>query len=114
MEDCIFCKIVAGTIFSRKVFEDNWTFAFHDVQPQTPTHVLIIPKQHFFNLEALADADQLLLGHLMHTVTIIAKQEHLSKEGYRVAINCGSWGGQLVQHLHIHLLGGRKLTDGLG
>jgi histidine triad (HIT) family protein len=114
MEDCIFCKIATGIIPSSKVFEDDQVFAFQDIHPMAPTHILIIPKQHYPNLESLATTDQSLLGYLLHTVNQIAQMENLNHNGYRVVINCGPWGGQVVQHLHMHLLGGHKLTDGLG
>ncbi|MCL1885301.1 MAG: histidine triad nucleotide-binding protein [Dehalococcoidia bacterium] len=114
MEDCIFCKIAAGIIPSNKVFEDELVFAFRDIHPMAPTHILIIPKKHYQNLSALDAADQTLQEYLLHIVNLIAQQEGLDKGGYRVAINCGKWGGQVVQHLHIHLLGGRKLVDELG
>jgi histidine triad (HIT) family protein len=114
MEDCLFCKIATGVVLSNKVFEDEWIFAFHDIHPLAPTHILIIPKKHYPDLESLDVADRQLLGHLLHTVNQVAQQEGISKDGYRIAINCGPWGGQVVQHLHIHLLGGRKLADELG
>ena len=114
MEDCIFCKIIHGIVPSNKVFEDEQVFAFRDIHPLAPTHILVIPKKHYPSLEALSKADQLLLGHLLHTATLITWQENIAQDGYRVAINCGAWGGQIVQHLHIHLLGGRKLADELG
>ncbi|MCL2615519.1 MAG: histidine triad nucleotide-binding protein [Dehalococcoidia bacterium] len=114
MEDCIFCKIAAGIIPRNKVFEDELVFALRDIHPMAPTHILIIPKKHYQNLSALDAADQNLQGYLLHIVSLIAQQEGLDKTGYRVVINCGKWGGQVVQHLHIHLLGGRKLVDELG
>jgi len=114
MEDCIFCKIAAGVIPSNKVFENNTILAFHDIHPLAPTHILVIPKKHYTNLETLDATDQSLLGHLLHVTNLVAKQENIAKDGYRVVINCGSWGGQVVHHLHIHLLGGRKLADTLG
>ncbi|MCL2706748.1 MAG: histidine triad nucleotide-binding protein [Dehalococcoidia bacterium] len=114
MEDCIFCKIINGIVPSNKIFEDDLVFAFRDIHPVAPAHILIIPKKHYPNLEAIDATDQPLLSHLLHAVNLIARQECLDKNGYRIAINCGPWGGQVVQHLHMHLLGGRKLADELG
>jgi len=114
MKDCIFCEIAAGIIPCKKVFEDDHVLAFHDKNPLAPTHILIIPKKHYYNMESLDAADQALLGHMLHTVNAVAQQENINNDGYRVAINCGAWGRQVVQHLHIHLLGGRKLANELG
>ncbi|MCL2140132.1 MAG: histidine triad nucleotide-binding protein [Dehalococcoidia bacterium] len=114
MEDCIFCKIASGLIPSQKVFEDENVFAFRDIQPMAPTHILIIPKVHHANLTAMDKADQTLGGTLLHMANIIAQQENLDNDGYRIAINCGPWGGQVVQHVHLHLLGGRELAGELG
>jgi histidine triad (HIT) family protein len=114
MEDCIFCKIAAGIIPSTKVFEDERVFAFRDIHPQAPTHILIIPKKHFANLEELDKQEQPLMGYLLHVANLLAKQEGVAGKGYRVAINCGPQGGQVVQHVHLHLLGGRELAGELG
>jgi histidine triad (HIT) family protein len=114
MEDCIFCKIVAGKIPGSKVFEDERVFAFRDIHPQSPTHILIIPKRHYDNLAALDEIDQPLMGYLLHVANRLAKEEGISQKGYRVTINCGLQGGQVVPHLHVHLLGGRELAGELG
>lgn len=114
MEDCIFCKIGAGLIESEKVYEDNMVFAFRDIHPQAPTHILIIPKQHFKNLAELDAANQPLMCYLFHIADKLAKDEGIAQKGYRVAINCGPQGGQVMQHLHIHLLGGRQMKGELG
>ena len=114
MEDCIFCKIVAGKIPGSKVFEDERVFAFRDIHPQSPTHILIIPKRHYDNLAALDEIDQPLMGYLLHVANRLAKEEGISRKGYRVTINCGLQGGQVVPHLHVHLLGGRELAGELG
>jgi len=106
--DCLFCKIVAGTIPSKKIYEDEQTFAFLDIHPQAPVHALIVPKKH---LNSLADAeadDKALLGHLLHVARALAGAQKLGK-GYRVVINTGEDGGQTVDHLHLHVLGGRAM-----
>jgi len=114
MEDCIFCKIIAGKIPCSKVFEDERVLAFGDIHPQSPTHILIIPKKHYDNLAALDEKDQPLMGHLLHVANRLAKEEGIAQKGYRVTINCGPQGGQVVQHVHVHLLGGRELAGELG
>jgi histidine triad (HIT) family protein len=114
MEDCIFCKIAAGIIPSTKVLGDERIFAFRDIHPQAPTHILIIPKRHYANLGELDEKDHLLMGYLLHVANLLAKDEGIAEKGYRVTINCGPQGGQVVQHVHVHLLGGRELAGELG
>ncbi|MFP5228469.1 MAG: histidine triad nucleotide-binding protein [Acidobacteriota bacterium] len=106
--DCIFCKIVAGTIPSKKVFEDEQVLAFHDIDPKAPKHILVIPKKHLASLNEAKPEDAALLGRLLLAAGEIAREEQLSK-GYRVAISTGPEGGQTVDHLHLHLLGGRQM-----
>jgi histidine triad (HIT) family protein len=106
---CLFCKIIAGEIPSKKVFEDDLTYAFRDINPQAPTHILIVPRKHIASLAEAEAADRDLIGHLHLVATRIAGSEGLSK-GYRTVINTGSDGGQTVDHLHVHLLGGRAMT----
>jgi histidine triad (HIT) family protein len=108
MSDCLFCKIVKGEIPSKKVYEDDEFFAFHDINPQAPTHVLVIPRRHVASLDEAVDGDHALLGRLL------LKCQHLAKElgiagGYRVVNNCGASAGQSVFHVHFHLLGGRAM-----
>ena len=98
MSDCLFCKIVAGEIPSTKVYEDETVLAFRDINPQAPTHVLVIPKAH----AALA-------AHCLEVAAIVAKQENLTR-GFRVVSNCGDDAGQTVHHLHFHVLGGKQLS----
>jgi len=107
--DCLFCKIVAGTIPVKIVFEDEQAIAFRDIDPQAPTHILVVPKKHIGSL-AEADGKEMtsLLGHLLRLVRQIAHSENLSG-GYRTVINTGPDGGQTVDHLHLHLLGGRAM-----
>jgi histidine triad (HIT) family protein len=106
---CLFCKIVSGSIPSNTVYEDEKCFAFTDIHPQAPTHVLIVPREHLGSLNDVVHADSALLGHLLWAANQIADQFQLAK-GYRVVINTGEDGGQTVEHLHLHLLGGRSLA----
>jgi histidine triad (HIT) family protein len=105
---CLFCKIVAGEIPSKKVFEDDLTYAFRDINPQAPTHVLVVPRKHIASLAETSAEDQEMLGYLQLVAARIAKSEGLSK-GFRTVINTGPDGGQTVDHLHVHLLGGRAM-----
>jgi histidine triad (HIT) family protein len=106
---CLFCKIVAGEIPSKMVFEDHLTYAFRDIHPQAPTHVLVVPRKHIGSLAEAGVEDQELLGYLHLVAANIAETEGLS-HGFRTVINTGSDGGQTVDHLHIHLLGGRAMV----
>jgi len=106
---CLFCRIVAGEIPSKKAHEDDLSFAFHDIAPQAPTHILIIPKKHFASLDEASQEDQALLGHLTLVASKLAKQFGLDADGYRMVINTGIGAGQSVWHMHLHLLGGRAL-----
>ena len=112
--DCIFCQIVAGKVPSNILYQDEEVIAFRDVNPQSPTHLLIIPRRHILSLAHLSKAELSLIGHLVDVADQLAKKEGIAEKGYRLAINCGEQGGQLVPHLHMHLLGGRKLSDKLG
>lgn len=105
----IFKRIIDGEIPAKIVYEDDQCLAFHDVAPQAPTHVLLIPKKEIASLAALTDDDQALLGHLWLVIPRIAAQLSL-EQGYRVVVNCGPWAGQSVDHLHFHILGGRPLA----
>jgi len=106
--DCLFCKIASGAIPVTRLYEDDEIVAFPDINPQAPTHILIIPKQHFGSLAHTGAEDSALLGHLLMAASRIAEQQNLAK-GYRVVINTGPDGGQTVDHLHLHLLGGRHM-----
>lgn len=106
---CLFCKIVAGEIASKKIFEDELAYAFRDIHPQAPTHVLIVPRKHIASLAEAGAEDQAMLGYLHLVAARIASSEGLA-EGFRTVINTGSDGGQTVDHLHVHLLGGRPMT----
>ena len=105
--DCLFCKIVAGTIPSTRVHEDEVVIAFRDIAPRAPTHILVIPRDHIASAADLTEADGPLLGKLFAVTAQIARQEGIADAGYRIVSNVGRWGGQTVDHLHLHLLGGR-------
>jgi histidine triad (HIT) family protein len=110
MNNCIFCKIVAGEIPSEKVFESEEIIAFKDINPQAPVHILVIPKKHIDGADTLEKEDAELAGKLILAAARIAGQFHLAS-GYRIVTNIGKDGGQTVRHLHFHLLGGEKLKD---
>ena len=109
MSDCIFCKIIQGKIPAKKAFEDDEMLAFHDVRPMAPVHMLVIPKKHIQSLVHLEAEDIVLAGRLLYKAQELAK-EHCGDKGARFVINAGHHGGQTVDHLHIHILGGRALT----
>jgi histidine triad (HIT) family protein len=114
MMDCVFCKIAAGMIPSTSIYEDELIFAFRDIHPMAPCHVLIIPRKHYSSLNDIGYADSALLGHMVLTAQKLAREEGVTESGYRLVINCGPQGGQVVPHLHLHLLGGRQLSGELG
>ncbi|MBX6359954.1 histidine triad nucleotide-binding protein [Pseudacidobacterium ailaaui] len=106
--DCIFCQIVAGAVPSKKAYEDEQIYAFADIDPRAPVHLLLVPKKHIPSLAQTTEADASLLGHLQATAARLA-QEHGLDKGYRTVMNTGPEGGQTVSHLHLHLLGGRQM-----
>jgi histidine triad (HIT) family protein len=108
-QECIFCRIVRGEIPGERVFEDEAVVAFRDIQPAAPTHVLIVPREHITSVSELNDDDAAIAGALLLAARTVAAQEGLVADGYRVITNTGDWGGQTVDHLHLHVLGGRKL-----
>lgn len=108
MTDCIFCKIAAGEIPSTKVYEDEKVFAFEDLNPQAPAHILFIPKEHISHIDEVDEEDSELLGSIFAAINKVAKEKELDK-GFRVVVNNKEDGGQSVDHLHFHLLGGRSL-----
>lgn len=112
--DCIFCKIVAGEIPSDTVYEDDELIAFRDINPQAPVHIVIIPRKHIATLSELSESESGLVGRMVAVANRLAREEGVAERGYRVVINCGPEGGQLVPHLHLHLVGGRKLSDQVG
>jgi histidine triad (HIT) family protein len=107
--DCLFCRIVSGDIPANRIYEDELCIGFPDINPQAPTHLLIIPKRHIASAASAAVEDNEVLGSLMAAASTIARNEKLSK-GYRIVVNTGDDGGQTVNHLHLHLLGGRRMT----
>ena len=109
MSDCLFCKIVAGDIPSTKVYEDEKILAFRDIAPQAPCHVLVIPKAHIADVNGITAENSAVVAHIFQVIPQIAKAEGL-ENGYRVVSNCGEDAGQTVQHLHFHILGGKKLA----
>jgi histidine triad (HIT) family protein len=108
-QDCIFCKIANGELGGPPLFQNERVTAFRDINPQAPTHILIIPNQHLASLDAASIADQALLGELMLKAAELALQEGVANQGYRVVLNTGRQGGQTVFHLHLHLLAGRPM-----
>ena len=108
--DCLFCKIVAGDIPSAKVYEDDKVYAFRDIEPQAPVHILIIPKEHIASANELTEENVSIVGHIFAVAAKIAKEEGIAEGGYRIVNNCGEDGGQTVKHLHFHMLGGRSLA----
>jgi len=109
MENCVFCEIVYGRVSTPILLEDDRIIAFKDIKPVTPVHILVIPKKHIASLEDIEMPDVDLLGHMVNSARELAKQNHLDQSGYRLVINTGPDAGQSVFHLHLHLLGGRKM-----
>lgn len=105
MDECIFCKIIAGQIPSKKVYEDDKVFAFHDISPKAPTHILVLPKKHISRLSEVKEADTEILGHCQVIAARVAKQEAIG-EAFRVVVNSGEKAGQSVFHIHYHVIGG--------
>ena len=108
MSDCLFCKIIAGSIPSTKVYEDETVLAFRDIAPQAPTHILVIPKAHISGVSAVTAENSAVVAHIFEVIPQIANAEGLVN-GYRVVSNCGDDAGQTVHHLHFHILGGKAL-----
>ena len=111
---CLFCRIIAGEIPCDIVYQDEEFLAFSDIEPQAPKHVLIVPKTHIASLAELTEQQQGFMGRLLILAQKLAEEEGIAKRGYRLAINCGPEGGQVIPHLHLHLIGGRKLSGKLG
>lgn len=109
MEDCLFCKIIHGEIPSTKVFENEFVYAFLDIDPQAPQHIVLVPKQHIASANEINAENAPVIGKIFEAVAAIAKERGFADAGYRVVNNCGEDGGQTVPHLHFHLLAGRNL-----
>lgn len=112
MNDCLFCKIIAGTIPSKKVYEDEFVFAFHDIAPNAPVHVLVVPKTHIASANDVTEENSILVAKVFEVIPKIAKSLGL-ENGYRVINNCGDDAGQTVKHIHFHILGGMKMGEKL-
>ena len=110
--DCLFCKIIAGEIPSNKVYEDEWCYAFFDIAPQAPMHVLVVPKLHIPSTDGIDGENSVYVAKIFEVIPKIAQSLGLG-EGYRVITNCGENGCQSVKHLHFHLLGGKKLSENM-
>jgi len=113
MEDCIFCKIANGTIPSSKVYEDGEVVAFNDIHPMAPVHVIIIPKKHIPTLLDVTTANISAVSFMITAAQEVARIKGIDKRGFRAVINCNEEGGQVIFHLHMHVLGGEKLKDEL-
>ena len=109
-QDCIFCKIAAGELNTKFVFENDELVAFRDIRPQAPVHILIIPRRHIERINQLTDSDAKLVGNIVLVANQLAKNENISDSGYRLVFNCGRDSGQEVEHIHLHLFGGRKMS----
>jgi len=108
VEDCIFCKIIRKEIPTELVYEDEKVIAFNDINPEAPVHILIIPKEHIPTLNDIGPEQKNLMGHILWTIKEIARMKNLQESGYRILTNCGTGAGQVVFHLHFHLLGGKR------
>lgn len=107
--DCIFCKIINGNIPSKKVYEDDFVYAFHDISPEAPTHILVIPKKHITSIMDVSSDDMQYIIQIHMAIQKLAQKFNVADSGFRIVNNCGDDGGQTVNHLHYHLLGGRNL-----
>jgi len=107
MTTCIFCRVIAREARGKIVYEDDSVVAFEDINPQAPVHLLLVPRKHLASLDEATPEDSLLLGRLLTVAAQLARERHLEANGYRTVINNGSWAGQSVFHIHVHLLGGR-------
>ncbi|MGL5244573.1 MAG: histidine triad nucleotide-binding protein [Sarcina sp.] len=109
MSDCIFCKIATGEIPSNKIYEDDKVIAFHDISPEAPVHVLVIPKEHIDSVNRINENNSEIVAHIFTVINKIVRELNIHESGYRVVTNCGQNGGQTVGHIHFHVLGGRDL-----
>ncbi|HNB53244.1 MAG TPA: histidine triad nucleotide-binding protein [Anaerolineales bacterium] len=112
--DCIFCKILAGEIPGDKLYADELVTAFRDIHPAAPTHILIVPNKHIASINEMSPEDEPITGRMMTVAQKLAAQEGIAEEGYRLIVNTGPHGGQVVYHLHLHLLGGQKMRHPMG
>jgi histidine triad (HIT) family protein len=114
MGNCVFCSIVAGVIPGDIIYQNSDVVAFRDIHPQARVHVVIVPRRHLVSLNHFGETDSDLLGELLLAAKAVARLENVDQSGYRVVMNCGSDGGQVVQHAHLHVLGGQRLMDEMG
>jgi len=114
MDDCIFCKIVEGSIPCSKVYEDEKVLAFDDIHPMAPVHVVIIPKEHIATILEVSEDRMAVMDAMISAAREVSRKKGIDQSGFRVVINCNEDGGQVIFHLHMHVLGGKKLQDGLG
>jgi len=112
MTDCLFCKIIKGEIPTEFLYQDEEIVAFRDINPKAPVHILIVPKKHIEKLQTVSDNEKSLLGQTLLVAKKIAEREKIAQSGYKVCLNCGEGAGQIVPHLHLHLLGGWKEERG--
>ena len=112
--DCLFCKIIAGEIPSTKVFEDENCYAFKDINPLAPVHILVVPKAHIASAAEITAENSEYVAYIFEAIAKIVREQGLDKDGFRVVTNCGDFGCQSVKHLHFHILGGHKLTENMG
>lgn len=108
--DCLFCKIAKGEMPANIIYKDNQVLAFDDINPQAQQHKIIIPYQHIATLNDLREEDSELIGHMVKSAAMLAKQLNIADDGYRLVMNCNAGGGQTVFHIHVHLLGGRRMS----
>jgi histidine triad (HIT) family protein len=108
VSECLFCGIIQGSIPSDKVYEDDQVYAFKDINPEAPVHILIVPKEHLESVDSIDGSREALAGHIVRVAADIARDQGVDKTGYRLVSNCGERAGQSVRHLHFHLLGGRS------
>lgn len=109
MTDCIFCKIVNGDIPSKKIYEDNKVLAFYDITPEAPIHFLVIPKEHIQSSNEITEENSKIIAHIFIVINKLVRELNIANDGYRIVNNCGKQGGQTVNHMHFHILGGRNL-----
>ena len=114
MSDCLFCKIIAGEIPSTKVYEDEHVYAFKDINPLAPVHILVIPKEHISGASEITAENSAVVSKIFEAAAKIAKEQGIAEDGFRIVTNCGENGCQSVHHLHFHILGGRKLDVTMG
>ncbi|MBP1559656.1 MAG: histidine triad nucleotide-binding protein [Oscillospiraceae bacterium] len=114
MSDCLFCKIIAGEIPSTKIYEDEFVYAFKDINPLAPVHILVVPKNHISSAAEINSENSSAVAHIFEAAAKIAKEQGIAEDGYRIVTNIGENGCQSVKHLHFHIMGGRKLEVTMG